>query len=547
MAIIKPNQPVLFTETDALVCNSDVDYYEQIVDNTDDTQFQMGLTICNGSEQVLDSPQFQDISDYSYNPLAWDISSYIVGGTMACSFGAYASGIENDTELDPNKYYQVSINVFSCSGTFEVYLGSTYIGSFSQAGTYTWYGFPTPFIGRHTVRINPVNATDVCCLSSIEAYEYLTNFIFAIYDSEDNYVDEISYSVNPEYFVFVNDSVTVTINWSELGISNGCYYLCLLDPCENTNGQNYPADITNDNFTGSATGWTLGANWTYGSNAISGTYTGTIANNYVTQANVFTNYTTTYSVSVNITARTGNVLVFFGTNQVATLTSVGTHVVTGIPAGNLDLQLYLTSGTATVTSVVANAVSTSNYTCNATSNIFKLGDYISGCPNTLLINACNDDDGLGFIFNGSSFSPRLRLEGQLQQAKYQAERTTEEDSYGNKKIIYYRRRKQKSLVADLLPEYIHDFLSTLIGYDKFYIDGTAYVVDEDEYNVTYHSTQTNVGSVSMLVSEKTQLIRNINCSSDEISCSIGDNYLLQADDNNQYITLVNGELIEING
>lgn len=543
MAIIKPNQPVLFTETDALVCNSDVDYYEQIVDNTDDTQFQMGLTICNGSTQVLDSPNFDSSSDFFYNALAWSITS-----NVACSLGAYASAIENATELDSTKYYRVSITVDSVtSGSFDVYLGSTYLGNFSQAGSYTWYGFPTPYLARHTVRVLPVNATDVCCMSAMEAYVYLTNFIFAIYDSEDNYVDEISYSANPEYFTFVQDSLTVTINWSELGISNGCYYLCLLDPCDNTNGQNYPAQITNGTFTGSATGWTLASAWTYGSNAVSAVYSGTPANNVITQSNVFTNYTTTYSVTVVLTAHTGNVSLYFGTAYVGNCTGVGTFVITGIPVGNLDLQMRITSGTATVTSVTANEVSTANYTCNATSNIFKLGDYISGCPNTILINACNDDDGLGFIFNGSSFSPRLRLEGQLQQAKYQAERVTEEDSYGTKKIIYYRRRKQKSLVADLLPEYIHDFLSTLIGYDKFYIDGTQYISDDDEYNVTYHSTQTNVGSVSMLVSEQTQLIRNINCSDQTNSCSLDGNYLMDADTFGEYITLVNGELIEING
>jgi hypothetical protein len=164
----------------------------------------------------------------------------------------------------------------------------------------------------------------------------------------------------------------------------------------------------------------------------------------------------------------------------------------------------------------------------------------------LLINACNNENGLGFVFNGSGFSPRLRIQGKLKQSKYKSERVMEDDSNGTKRVIYYNRRKEKSLVADLLPEYIHDFLSTLVGYDKFYINGTPYIVEDDEYNVSYDNSQDNVGSISLLVSEQTQLIRNLNCSSEENTCTLGTNYLLQADYSDQYITLVNGELIEIN-
>lgn len=544
MATIKPNQPVIFNES-LDPCNSDTAYYTQIVDNGDETQFQLEINVCNGQSQLVPDPNFTSPSNFTLGA-NWAISSNILCKTAGSS-GSFSTNYDLPSTAS---YYQINITVDSIGSgsSFDVYIGSLLIGQLTSTGNYSFYGFPIDiiFVGS-PISIFPSSINDTICISSLTAYEILTNFIIPIYDEDGTYINEISYSNDPEYFVFVEDSLTITIDWNLLGISNGCYYFCVLDPCENTNGQNYPADITNGTFTGSATGWTLGSAWTYGSNAVSAVFSATPANNYLTQTNVFTNYTSTYSVSVVITARTGNIVVYFGSNQVAILTTVGTHVVTGTPSGSLDIQLYIPSGTVTVDSVTANLVSTSNYVCNYTSNFFKLSDYSETCPQTLLINACNNENGLGFVFNGSGFSPRLRLQGKLKQAKYSAERVMEEDSSGKKSVIYYNRRKQKNLVADLLPEYIHDFLSTLVGYDKFYINNVAYIVDDDEYNIIYDDSQDNVGGISLLVSEQTQLIRNVNCSGEENVCTLPPNYLLQANDLTQYITLVNGELILING
>ena len=98
-----------------------------------------------------------------------------------------------------------------------------------------------------------------------------------------------------------------------------------------------------------------------------------------------------------------------------------------------------------------------------------------------------------------------------------------------------------------MPEYVHDFLSTLGGYDNFYINDIPYSVEDDEYNVTYDDSQDLTGSISLEVSEKTQFVKNTNCSADDNSCVLGVNYLLNDSFLDQYITLENGELIIING
>lgn len=519
MAIIKHNQPVKFDESVDL-CSTDTTYYTQIVDNTDVTQFQLGLDVCNGQAQLLPDPNFSSASNFNLGA-NWTISNNTI-----CHTTGFGSGFSTTYNFpSASSYYQVTVVVDSISNgaIFDVALGGQLVGSFSTVGTHVFYGFPIAYFGITPLSIAPNSITDEVCISAIGAYEILVNFKVVVYDADGVFIDLFEQSSAPNYFTFSQDTVTITVDWANFSddpIANGCYYFCLLDPCLNTNGQNYPPQITNGEFTGSATGWTLASAWAYSANAVNATFSATPANNLLTQSNVFVNYTSTYSVTIIVTAHTGNALVYFGTALAGTLTGTGTFVITGIPVGDLDLQVAISAGTITIASILATDIPASDFVCDYQSNTFKLGDYSCDCPETLLINAINNEDGLGFVFEGSGFSPRVRLQGKLKQAKYSNERTLEEDSLGTKRVIYYNRRKEKKLVADLLPEYIHDFLSTLMGYDHFYINGVEYVVEDDEYNVTYDDSQDNVGGVSLLVSEKTQLIRNTNCTSIEQTYNI---------------------------
>ena len=198
----------------------------------------------------------------------------------------------------------------------------------------------------------------------------------------------------------------------------------MLDPCENTNGQNYPAVITNPTFTGSATGWSLGLDWSYSANTVVGTYG---MSNALAQVNVFGSYTNSYSITVEITAgKSIDLDVYFGETLVDTLTTIGTHTVTGIPYGNGNLYFVMQGGSnITITSVIPVEIAKQDYVCDFTSNIFKIADYSNDC--TLLINACNNEDGMGFVFEGSGF-------GQKYQAKELDTEVMIEELYNRGKI-----------------------------------------------------------------------------------------------------------------
>lgn len=530
------NQPVFFGTADE--CATD-EIPVQLVDNSDVTQVQFSLDRCLWSEQLMTDQNFDSTSTFVTND-NWSIVS-----NLLCATGNTATGTSSALQLTVGNYYQINITVDSLSvgGSIQVSLGSEIIGYITSTGEHTFYGFPVSFLGNTGIILNQaVDGTSIC-ISEITVYEVETNLILAVLNSAGAYQTEISYENDPDYFVFSKNTVTVSVNWAEIGISNGCYYLCMLDPCENTNGQNYPPQITNCTFTGSATGWSLLGTAAYSSNAV--VFDG-VSFGIAFQDNVFHNVGTEYCVTIIVSAISGTLSVTFGDNVVGTITTIGTHTITGIAETSLSISVTaLVGNTATVDSVCACPILPANYSCNATSNTFQLGDYTDSC--TLIINACNNEDGLGFVFDGSGFSPRVRLEAKLRQAKYSNERTVYETSVGKKKNVYFSGRKSKNLCIDLQPEYIHDFLRLLLGFDNVFIDRELYSVDDDEYTVEYPEENDSTGKVRLLVSKQTQNVKNINCSDDENVCTLPPNYLLQADDLTQNITLVGGELILING
>jgi hypothetical protein len=103
------------------------------------------------------------------------------------------------------------------------------------------------------------------------------------------------------------------------------------------------------------------------------------------------------------------------------------------------------------------------------------------------------------------------------------------------------------LCIDLQPEYVHDFLRLLLGFDNVYINLEPYFVEDDEYSVEYDDSQDNLGKVKIAVSKTTQNIKNINCSDTENVCTLPPDYLLQANDLAFRIVQTDGYGILING
>jgi len=505
------NQPVYFGGEDE--CANDIDF-AQIVDLTDTTQFQLQLEVCDGTPNEIANPRFAESE-------GWHLGgNWVIADNSLCYTAGTSDFLYSEATLDESKYYKVTIIVTSISfgAQFTVRLGAggAILGSITTIGTYTFWGFPVEDLGITSVYIEPVVDGNIC-ISEIDVYEVLLNLIVGINNLVGTNVAQISYADETSYFVLHEGTMTVTINWDDLKIGEGCYVICLGTPCENTNGQNYPAVILNCNFDDNADSWLVGSNWMWYTGEMSGTFSGLIReDNEFAQMDVFTDFAVTYCVLMEVTAMSGSFEVYFGTNLIQTITAVGAYTLTGMAIGNGDLTIRLTDGSARIDFLCP--CDSKYLQCNYTSNTFKLMDTTGAC--TMVINACNNENGLGFVFGHSGFTPRIRLMAKLRQGKYASERNVYEDSVGKKSVVYFSGRKQKNLCVDLQPQYVLDFLRLLLGFDNVYLDGVAHVVDDDEFNVEWAETYDNIGKVRLLVSQKTQNVKNTNCTDTENSCII---------------------------
>jgi hypothetical protein len=526
-----PNQPVFFGDDS---CNDDEYSAVQLVDNTDTTQFQF-RTVCEagGIDLNIDAPDdggWTWAGGWSAGPAGF----YMTLDSASGNYPAYS-----DYSMSVGLLYTVVIDMgVVTSGGITVYFGGTEVGEITLPGLYTFTGEASlDGVYQPRIKLVPNDASSYLIISDVVLYGGQENIIVAVYNSEDQYQGQLNYTDNPESFVFANNTVTISVDWSELGLSNDCYYLCILDPCQNTNGQNNPPVIRDFK-----TNWFYGDDWTLNVDTFIGDY---IDGDLLYQTNVFPSYSL-FCMEVTAQNITGTVNVYFGENLVGTITTNGVTTLTGIPSGNFNLSFELESGSyVEITNVVPCATDPANYACDFTSNMFKVGDYSSAC--TIIINACNNTDGLGFVFEGSGFTPRVRLEAKLRQAKYSNDRSIYQDSIGEKSSYYFSGRKHKNLCIDLQPEYIHDFLRLLLGFDNVYLDSVSYIVDDDEYNVEYPESMDGLGKVKLLVSEKIQNVKKTSCTDEQNVCNLPPNYLLKADELSEFILLTNNEQILING
>lgn len=503
------NQPVQFgVAAPCGTCDADI---PQLSDNTDTIQVQFSVDDCGGYELL------EDIHNYPYN--TWYLADgWTLNNPDFCHSGSQVGSatVELAAGTFPDGYYKFTIVVTSFGGVgslrikYGVFPSYHTIGDITGVGTWIFYSWIHP-AGTPPLMLllSPSSGVEIC-ISSIGVTNVLTNAIIAFYNSDGVYQTEISQDSDNTLFVFSDDTVTATIDWSALDVplSNGCFYMCLLDPCLNTGGQNYQPTITNPTFAGSTTGWDDdGA--TYSANTVlldGGDWIRqTIFNAYINQC-----------VYIYVTALSGQLDIYFGTALVGTITTTGMTKICGTPVGNLSIIIVCpVYSTATLDSVQKLQTGqahypTGSYVCDQQSNNFKLADYSNDC--TMLITASDNENGMGFIFGtGSGFVPSLRIEAKLKGMKYPSEKVSSENSDGTKSITYFNGRKAKYFCTDLQPEYIHDFLRLLFGFDNFYIDSVLYYVEDDEYNVVISDSQDNVGSVKFLVSTKTQNVKNTNC------------------------------------
>lgn len=500
-----PNQPISFIN-DLDTCAEPSAKYVQIVDVNDVTQFQFKANVCEDS--CTNKIDYEGIVMGE----GWSLVDYY------CKSGVGTADLEvpiGDVNFGDTDVTYITITITSISGTLQVFItgndASGTLGYITQPGTYTFYTNISTTNGVLT--FHPVTTETTVCvdllglISAAIVCDVPTNYQVLIKDLDDNYIDTVeTRTVSGNY-------LTYSVDWNALGITSGCYKFCILDPCLNTNGQ------FNE--------WVDGINPTEVNSGESGFYVNPDYQNFYYLDADQTGYgyleyfteapANCYSICFTIGAETAGAKfkIINGTTQSGWYESPGSfcyQISNYNPAFPLKLYFESAYNDEAIHQVYINELSmkvcADSLVCNCCSTPIKIGSY--DC--THVVKSYCDKDALGFRFCNSDFVPQIRLSSKLVRASYTSERESFEDSMGNKNTIYYKRRRSKNFRVDpAVAEYVHDYLSTLAGYDHMFIDDREYFVDDDEYQVSYPSRNDIEAIVSINVSEKIQLVENKNC------------------------------------
>jgi hypothetical protein len=140
---------------------------------------------------------------------------------------------------------------------------------------------------------------------------------------------------------------------------------------------------------------------------------------------------------------------------------------------------------------------------------------------TVLVEACGNGNQLNFGFDGSGFKPSIRIEGTLRGTGYPSTRNQYEYATGKRVVPYARLRKARSLLFGA-PEYVHDFMQTLIALDNVYINGRLSHCEDDEYPTPSLEADVDFATVTMTFSDKTELTEKRPCAATaDIGCETG--------------------------
>lgn len=226
----------------------------------------------------------------------WDINgSWIIdkGRKWAFHVAGTTGNLVNNTAnyVNAGGYYKASVTVSTyVSGSVDFYVGNILAGTISANGTYTYYVNPTL---NGTIIFTPTSDF-VGNLSDMSVFELKNDYALELIDSNGSVFD-VSDSIN-----YYEDYVTVDLDFNDYELADGCYNLNMYDYCVVTSdnlaqdpsfvdgytywtrnnapaqyddtgdqmkfifdpfGQGFTDYVTNGDFSGGATGWTLGANW----------------------------------------------------------------------------------------------------------------------------------------------------------------------------------------------------------------------------------------------------------------------------------------------
>lgn len=525
MSTFPKYQPIIFEPYLPNECKAELYDFKSIAEHTDDVTFQVIVEPCAGASNVISDPDFSDFEN-----LSWLYSEgFGQAGGDACKGDNDTTGTLTQQDcFVTGTAYQLNVEVSSLVGEFKVYNGPTLIYTITQVGL-TTFNFIAVATDLSFVFENP---DYYGCIRSVAAYSFSPNMAFGIIDENGDTAAVGSYELTPQYFTFIDNTVTIKFKWSDFELADGCYTIGFAGGCTN-NGQ---FGAFNEKFDGCLIGWTtvIGTLTTVTCESLENPETGEVENaieftdatelghiyNNVTQLIVGVPYRIT--VDAMSTDADGFLRIYCGTAFNDFYLSGDTETSL-ICTGNGTFKIEAHMETSTFIRLWGVTLTLSiepedqiYYTFDYESQSFKV---LEDHPCTHMINLSNNDNAFGMVFVGSNFSPCVRLQSEIYNSTPETIRKTYHDNLGTKNVYYGEYRKHFFFVIEMVPAWLIDFFELCYLADHFIIDNVEYFIEGDAPQPEYAEGITNLATLRYEISEKTQLFRNQNSGNPDVPVS----------------------------
>jgi len=503
-----PYQPLPFglEENCTLPCSS----WIQKIARTDRTSFQFTYGACGNTNNVLTN------GDFTSGGTGWTVV-----GAWTFSFGWANSPLGGGGSIQQ----AISLTGFvELTFGLEVNAGSMLLSS--NLGLIDFYTFG----GSKSVVFDATGMTNINFFFGTAAGGRIQNVILRPIDGKGRAVvlnldgSVASMITDQSWFTISDGFLTVAIkDWDSLNLPDGCYRIAIADPCQCSQFGFIGDDFDTPNQFVVSVGGSNNVDISGGEMKV--------LNNGVTAITVLrknvlcvgTAYTITYTLT---DMQAGDSFRFASGSANGILrTADGTYTETiTVTATNDNLQdlrfVFGFAGGLHLVRLSGFTISAVTPVATYTSVPFQLTDK-AGCSCTVLVEACGNGNQLNFGFDGTGFKPTIRLDGTLRGSGYPSTRTEYEYSTGKRVVPYARLRKARSLMFGA-PEYVHDFMQTLIALDNVYINGALSYCEDSEYPTPSLEQDVDFAMVTMTFSAKTELTEKRPCAAQaDIGCLDG--------------------------
>jgi hypothetical protein len=219
---------------------------------------------------------------------------------------------------------------------------------------------------------------------------------------------------------------------------------------------------------------------------------------------------TQYVIVFTISGMTEGVLEVQGLDSGYTFTEDGTYAILGEATndkitflGRVDDNENLFNGC--VDSVACYTFASQESTaCSPCINVQEDQD---DC--LLLITAENDNNALNFNWTGLTL--KARIDAKFARVDYTNNKEDLDDNAGDRIVTYFDGKKNRDLLVQAAPIYIHDFLFMCMGVDTFKINGVEYSLVDDKYPSIEWNKKFTEGTVELKVRKKNYKLTKTNC------------------------------------